>query len=148
MLPRHASYDQKYEYEMQIMVIEGIYLIQNYSNYNQNIECHRRNYQSQKEHFYCLSFKSQFNTYLKQFTHFYWKSPVLFDQIPTQRSNQSKVEEQGIQICTFKSKLLICFLNGTTPASFSFISNTHQKFYYKQICEKCPSSIQCWDSNS
>ena len=25
---------------------------------------------------------------------------------------------------------------------------THYKFYNKYLCEKCPSSIQCWDSNS
>ena len=41
--------------------------------------------------------------------------------------------------------------NGPTPASFSFIfvlSNKHYKFYNKHVCEKCPSSIQCQDSNS
>ena len=27
-------------------------------------------------------------------------------------------------------------------------SNTHYKFYNKQVCEKCVSSIRCWDSNS
>ena len=43
------------------------------------------------------------------------------------------------------------FLNGPTPAPFSFIiviSNTHYKFYYKYVCEKCRSSIRCRDSNS
>ena len=41
------------------------------------------------------------------------------------------------------------FLNGPSQASFSFIfvcSNTHNKFSINK-CEKCPSSIQCWDSN-
>ena len=41
------------------------------------------------------------------------------------------------------------FLNGPSQASFSFIfvfSNTHNKFSINK-CEKCPSSIQYWDSN-
>ena len=43
------------------------------------------------------------------------------------------------------------YKNGPTPASSSFIfvfSNTHYKFYNKYVCEKCPSNIWCWDSNS
>ena len=43
------------------------------------------------------------------------------------------------------------FLNGPTPASFSFIfvlPNTHYIFYNKQDVKKCPSSIQCRDLNS
>ena len=43
------------------------------------------------------------------------------------------------------------FLNGPTPATFSFIfvfSNTHYNFYTKCIWKKCPSSKHCRDSNS
>ena len=43
------------------------------------------------------------------------------------------------------------FLNGPTPASFSFISvfsKLNYKFYNTQVCEKCPSGIWCQDSNS
>ena len=39
------------------------------------------------------------------------------------------------------------FLNGPTPASFSFIfifSNTHYKFYNKYICEKMSIQYRVW----
>ena len=44
-----------------------------------------------------------------------------------------------------------CFLNGPTPASYSFIfvfSNAHNKLYNKKVSEKMSSIIWCWDSNS
>ena len=44
-----------------------------------------------------------------------------------------------------------CFLNGPTPASFSFIfvfSDTHYNFYNNKNAKNCPSSIWCWDLNS
>ena len=41
------------------------------------------------------------------------------------------------------------FWNGPLPASFSFILSLFQtnNTIFTTICEKCPSSIPCWDSN-
>ena len=43
------------------------------------------------------------------------------------------------------------FLNGPYPASFSFIfglfKQTNSSIFTTNICEKCPSSIRCWDLN-
>ena len=49
----------------------------------------------------------------------------------------------------FSHKLLF-FKNGPTPASFSFIFVFPNKHYnsYNKKCEKCPSIILRWDSNS
>ena len=41
--------------------------------------------------------------------------------------------------------------NGPSPASFSFIFGLFQTnitIFTTNQCEKCPSSLQCWDSNS
>ena len=42
------------------------------------------------------------------------------------------------------------FKNGPTPASFHLFSSfqTHITIFTTNKCEKCPSSIWCWDSNS
>ena len=57
-------------------------------------------------------------------------------------------------VTTFKSSVsfnvYIVFLDGPTPASFSFIFGpfqTNNTIFTTNICEKCPSSIQCRDLN-
>ena len=40
------------------------------------------------------------------------------------------------------------FKNGPTPVSFSFIFVFSNIIFRTDKCEKCPSSIRCWDSNS
>ena len=44
--------------------------------------------------------------------------------------------------------LAICFFYGPSPVSFSFIFGLFQTNNTTNQCEKCPSSIPCWDSNS
>ena len=78
----------------------------------------------------------------------------------TRRTNQGrqifrrKDERHGCQILQKikETKIILKqfdFLNGPSPASFSFIfvfSNKHYNLL-QQICEKFPYSIWCWDSN-
>ena len=40
------------------------------------------------------------------------------------------------------------FKKWVNPGLFFVFSNTHYNFYNKYICEKCRSSIRCWDLNS
>ena len=57
----------------------------------------------------------------------------------------------SITLSSIAVSCFFCFLNGPTPASFSFILGLSQtnitNFYNKYMWKKYPSSIRCWDSN-
>ena len=48
-----------------------------------------------------------------------------------------------------QDELFYFFKYGPSQASFQFIFDFSSKHYnfYNKLCEKCPSSIRCWDSN-
>ena len=77
----------------------------------------------------------------------YTMQPKLFKKAS---QNGGRIENQQ----NFRNKGYICnysFLNGPSPASFSFIfslSQTNSNTILQQInVKKCPSSVWHWDSN-
>ena len=77
------------------------------------------------------------------------KSSSLINTLPQCLKFQLIVDLQENH-CLFKRLGIVCFLNGPSLASFCSFSSfqTNNTTFTTNQFKKCPSSMQCWDSNA